>query len=222
MPVSLRGRAALSSVKVAVGESDRTWIAGDGAEWRWACLALLRSCSSSVILSSSSSPMPSRLGAVAALGTSMTVPLSSGGNGDFASSRLKTFIELRRGRRAAFKRDCRCPLCVDRASESSKALSSPKALCECWLPILAPLPARSLGCRAGFVRWRGRPLSLDDSRGVRWEACDAPSIDRFCWIACLSSLTGRVVAPLVSPTFNVAGRCERESREGGSRGRSEA
>lgn len=107
--LALVGRAALSSVKVAVGDSERIGMDGEGAEWRCACLVLLRSCSSSVI-SSLSSPIPSKFGAVAALGTSMTVPVNSGGNGDFASNRLKTFIELRLGKRAAFSRDCRWPL----------------------------------------------------------------------------------------------------------------
>jgi hypothetical protein len=112
--LALSGLAALSSVSVAVGDAGCIGIEGEGAEWRCACLALLRSCSSSSV--SSSSTMPSRLGAVAALGTSRTLPLRSAGRGDLVSRRLKTFIELRRGSRAAFSREARNTLCVERSS----------------------------------------------------------------------------------------------------------
>jgi hypothetical protein len=115
----------------------------------------MRSGSSSSVSSSSSSTIPSKFGAVAALGTSITVAVNSVGWGELASNRLNTLMELRRGTRVAFDREFRCTL-AERSSAWSEALSWAGSRCEGWLPMVT---SRSLICRAGDRLWRGLPLS---------------------------------------------------------------
>ena len=98
---------------------------GDGAEYRL-------SWNGSIGLSTSSST-PSRLGAVAARGISITVPAKSGGKGNLLSMRLKTFIEDFRGIFDFLSFGLRMTLRSD--SLSSAALLG----LDCWLPMTAGL-----------------------------------------------------------------------------------